>query len=151
MEKIGFPKPTKKVRLNKTCTKCDRRRLIKFFERTTSHICNDCKRTYKRIKRQSSKRVVSNKKTATLREEIVRRDNSTCQWCGKRLEGRNCHMSHVYGKGAHPALKHDPLNVKILCYHCHMQKWHKDPIVARDWFKNKFPERYEYLREKVKD
>lgn len=140
----------KTPRTHRVCKKCNTKRLIKFYEKPTSLICDDCKRKAKRVKKQSSKRVVSNKITEILRKEIVLRDKSTCQWCNKKLEGRNCHMSHVYSKGAHPELKHDPLNVKILCYHCHMQKWHKDPDIAIDWFKSKFPKRYEYLRSKAR-
>jgi len=43
------------------------------------------------------------------------------------------------------AFRFDPLNMKVLCYHCHLNVWHKDPIGAQKWFSEKFPKRYEYL------
>jgi len=33
----------------------------------------------------------------------------------------------------------------LLCYHCHLNGWHKDPIGALKLFSEKFPKRYEYL------
>jgi len=122
---------------------------MKFFSSKQARKCGDCKARGWRLKKQSSKGKVNQREDSKLRAIIVERDKSTCQWCNKKLEGRNCHMSHVYSKGAHPELRHDPMNVKILCYHCHMQRWHKDPLVAKDWFKSKFPDRYEYLARKI--
>jgi len=37
----------------------------------------------------------------------------------------------------------------LLCYHCHIGKWHHEPTEAGAWFKKEFPERYRYL-EKAK-
>ena len=42
----------------------------------------------------------------------------------------------------------DPLNQKVLCFHCHINIWHKNPVESGEWFVNKFPERWEYLKEK---
>ena len=33
----------------------------------------------------------------------------------------------------------------MLCYHCHLEWWHKNPLEAAEWFKGYSPERYEYL------
>jgi len=33
----------------------------------------------------------------------------------------------------------------VLTYHNHINWWHKNPIEAAEWFKKKFPERYDYL------
>jgi hypothetical protein len=38
-----------------------------------------------------------------------------------------------------------PLNMKVLCYHCHLNWWHKNPIEAGRWFESKFPERLKEL------
>ena len=83
-------------------------------------------------------------------DKIKERDEHTCQWCGKKLEKRNCHTSHVITR-KNIAVRWDENNLKTLCYYCHIQKWHKSPLEATRWFKNKFPKRYEYLmREKNK-
>lgn len=73
------------------------------------------------------------------------RDNDICQKCGKPSSGRDCHVSHVKSKGSYPRLRADVINLKILCYHCHRHWWHKEIIDATNWFKDKFPDRYEYL------
>ena len=82
------------------------------------------------------------------REIVRKRDNNTCQKCGKPVKGQNSHPSHVYGKKAYPHMRHDLQNVKILCYYCHRQWWHRQPIEAYLWFKEKFPERYDYLQKR---
>jgi hypothetical protein len=43
-------------------------------------------------------------------------------------------------------MEFEPYNVKLLCYACHIHWWHKHPIEAGDWYKEKFPDRYKYLR-----
>lgn len=89
-------------------------------------------------------------KLETLVKEIVRiRDNRTCQYCGKMdLQGANCHVSHVIPRSKSLLLSFDLTNLKVLCYHHHINWWHKNPVEAGEWFKYKFPERWEYLKEK---
>lgn len=36
--------------------------------------------------------------------------------------------------------------MKVMCYHCHLNWWHKNPMEAAEWFANKFPDRWEYLQ-----
>jgi 5-methylcytosine-specific restriction endonuclease McrA len=90
-----------------------------------------------------SKEVTKLKKKLMLlvKRRIHIRDNDTCQMCGKIVEGSNCQVSHVIPVSAGNALAFDETNMKILCYHCHLNIWHKHPLKARDWFVNKFPER----------
>lgn len=88
-------------------------------------------------------------------EKIVKtfvrnRDNNTCQKCGKQVFGSNCHVSHVKSVGAYPNLQFDPLNMKVLCYRCHIFWWHKEPTEAGQWFEERFPDRFLYL-EKAKN
>ena len=74
------------------------------------------------------------------------RDKNTCQWCGK--QGGNpqgMHVSHVIPRSAGDLLRWDYNNLKCLCFHCHISMWHKDPLIAKEWFKGKFPERFQYL------
>lgn len=80
--------------------------------------------------------------------QIIRqRDKMTCQKCGRQVEGVNAQTSHVYGKGAYPNLKFDLWNLKLMCFYCHKNFWHANPLEAYEWFMEKFPERYEYLQE----
>lgn len=76
---------------------------------------------------------------------VKERDNYTCQKCGKQVEGSNCQASHVIPVSHGKRLAFDPLNMKVLCYHDHLNWWHKNPLEAAKWFQKKFPRRYAYL------
>lgn len=78
---------------------------------------------------------------------VKERDNYTCQWCGKEVQGTNCHWSHIIGRRIDGRLVYDPMNSLVHCYNCHINKWHKDPIAAAAWFEDMFPGRYAYLQE----
>lgn len=113
----SFPKPTKQIKKKK-------------------HIRRERKTPISKLKEQ----------LLGLVKEIVRkRDDYTCQKCGKKVEGSNCHVSHVIPVSAGNRLAFDPLNMKILCYHDHINWWHKNPIESSAWFEKKFPDRYLYL------
>lgn len=87
-----------------------------------------------------------------LAKDIVKiRDGSVCQHCQKTVEGSNRHCSHVVPVSAGLRLAYDPQNMKILCYHCHLNWWHKNPIEAANWFLTTFPERWEMLQQKKSD
>ena len=68
-----------------------------------------------------------------LREKMI------CEKCGKRVSGQDAQTSHVKPKGLYPMLRFDLLNVQLLCYHCHIYWWHKDPLEASVWFEGKYP------------
>ena len=88
------------------------------------------------------------KKLDKLVIDIVRlRDNYTCQYCGKKVTDRNAHVSHVIPRSAGNKLRWDLKNLKLLCFHCHINWWHKNPVESGAWFKNKFPKRYKYLQD----
>ncbi len=74
------------------------------------------------------------------------RDNFTCQKCGEKVEGSNCHGSHVVPVSAGNKLRWDEQNLKVLCYHHHINWWHKHPLEAAAWFEATFPERAAYLK-----
>lgn len=97
---------------------------------------------------KSKKRSVSKLKKELeriVKAQVKKRDNYTCQRCGKYVEGSECQASHVIPVSHGNALAFDPLNMKVLCTHCHLHWWHKNPIKAAEWFKERFPERYQYL------
>ena len=95
------------------------------------------KPTISKLKKELSKLV---------KDFIKKRDNHTCQYCGKKVEGNNCHASHIIPVSHGNVLSFDPLNMKVLCYHHHINWWHKNPMKSAEWFKQKFPERWEYLQ-----
>lgn len=88
------------------------------------------------------------KQLDSLSKEVVRkRDGNICQYCGKWCEGSNRHVSHVIPVSAGSRLRWDPLNMKVLDYHHHINWWHKNPIRAQEWFIRVFPDRWKYLDE----
>ena len=90
-------------------------------------------------------------KLETVVKEIVKiRDNYTCQHCLKKVQGANCHASHVIPVSRDGRLAFDTMNLKVLCYHCHINWWHKHPTEAGEWYIKAFPDRMNYLNEEHK-
>ena len=80
--------------------------------------------------------------------EALERDGYVCQKCGKsKYTGWAIHGSHVFPEGRYHGMSANPLNIKALCYDCHFNWWHKNPLQAAEWFKAKFPERYKKLKQ----
>lgn len=102
------------------------------------------KSTKPKTKRQS-KTLLKKKLEKLVKDYVKKRDNYTCQRCGLVLEGVNCHASHVIPVSRSGYLQFDPMNMKVLCYHDHINWWHKHPIEAGKWYTDTFPERWEYL------
>ena len=84
---------------------------------------------------------------AMAKKVIYLRDLGQCQHCYKRVEGTNAHTSHVLPKSTHGALRYVLLNLKLLCYRCHLSFWHKNPVESGAWFRQTFPYRWEIIKE----
>lgn len=80
----------------------------------------------------------------TLKQAMQCRDHDECVRCGVYCFGESQHMSHVYRAGRCGYLKYDLQNVKTLCVKCH-RFWHDYEVESGLWFREKFPERWEYL------
>lgn len=80
-----------------------------------------------------------------VKQSVRIRDDYTCQYCLKKVEGSNCHVSHVIPVSHGNRLAFDPMNMKILCYHHHLNWWHKNPLESALWFAYTFPKRVVYL------
>lgn len=98
------------------------------------------------------KRATSPKKLYKENVEMAKliakiRDWYICQWCWKDWNSNKAdiHWSHIINEARDHRLATNELNIKALCYHCHMNLWHKDPVLASEWFNKKFPWRYEEL------
>ena len=100
----------------------------------------------KKTKRQKLKDTLEK-----LVKDFVRdRDNYTCQKCSRQVYGTNCHASHVIPVSRDLRLAFDPLNLKVLCFHDHINWWHKNPVESGDWFTRTFPERWEYIQDRLR-
>ena len=88
---------------------------------------------------------------AQAKVEAKKRDDYTCQKCGKKVEGMNAHGSHILNEGSYPLMSAEVKNLITMCYYCHINWWHKNPFEAVAWFDNKWPGRYQELREMAEE
>lgn len=72
------------------------------------------------------------------------REKKRCEWCGSVTN--QMHWAHVIGR-TNKTLRWDIFNGMCLCAYCHEWRWHQSPLEAVEWFKSKYPERYDYLME----
>lgn len=82
------------------------------------------------------------KEKAIDRAKAKVRSRGICDKCGK--SPKILHGSHVRSV-RHNATAADIDNIMCLCYFCHIRWWHQYPMEAADWFKSKWPGRYERL------
>lgn len=68
----------------------------------------------------SYQRGYGGKSWAATRRQVIVRDASTCQLCGKIVSGQDCQIDHVVAKrkGGTDALE----NLQCLCGICHARK-----------------------------
>jgi 5-methylcytosine-specific restriction endonuclease McrA len=100
---------------------------------------------------KSKRKKLTDKLDKLVRELTISRDNSICQHCRKKVERHNLHVSHVIPRSKGNALRWDLQNLKVLCFHCHLNWWHKNPVESGEWFKKTFPVRWEYLQERKEE
>lgn len=72
-------------------------------------------------------------------KKIVKEEaNRKCERCGVP----SGQWSHVKPKSLGIIYRWNPLNIMWLCYACHINWWHNNPIPAAKWFKKKYPGRW---------
>lgn len=119
------------------------------------------------MKRSPLKRRIKPKSSTYWRKKCVQwakekakeRDGFICLHCGRKKEdGWQMHGSHILPEGVYVSMSADPENIICLCATCHNggpwannrnRSWHGDPLYFSDWFRNKWPGRYEKLLEKA--
>jgi len=121
----------------KKCVNCKEYKKCKFKKGAKNFCSSKCKKEY------------YDNHIPTLIKDIQEEFNSLvakgqpCSKCGKRFEVMQC--SHVWSIGSAPGIRFDILNVLAMCGHCHNYWYHLEPMESKDWFKNNYPNRYEYL------
>ena len=95
-------------------------------------------------KRLPSIKSLETKLKGLASEFVFKRDNNTCQKCGRYVTGKGRQPSHVVPKSRSKLLRYDDQNIKTLCGGDHMW-WHASPIDSGKWFRETFPERARYL------
>ena len=74
---------------------------------------------------------------------LLIRSKGYCEKCGIEDNLQCCHIIPRTNK----TLRWDILNAISMCMRCHIWWSHKNPLDFTDWFKRKFPGRYDYLME----
>ena len=106
-----------------------------------------------RPKRRRRSLNISGRVTVKDLDQIVnkivdKRDGGKCVRC---LSTSKLQHAHILGKAAHPAMRHESLNVMLLCESCHLwasDAWHStDPGPAQAWYRDHFGHEFDnYLR-----
>ena len=100
------------------------------------------------MKKKTDRQKLKFRLDSLCREIVILRDKGICQKCGKYIEKQNAHCSHVIPRSSGDNLRWDLKNLKLLCFHCHINWWHKNPMEAAKWFGQTFPARWYYLEQK---
>lgn len=82
------------------------------------------------------------KKEADKLFSLLVRRIGRCEMCLKTSQTLQC--AHIVTR-SNLHLRYDPKNALCLCYHCHLQVMHRDPLWAMEWFRIMFPKRHKYL------
>jgi len=102
-------------------------------------------------------RKAENEKHKEWADAVKERDKYVCQICGKSLKDGNVHniqAHHILAKTTYPELKYDINNGLTLCYFDHKNSKfspHLNGFSFTEIFKQKFPERYEYLLDMLRE
>jgi len=83
------------------------------------------------------------KKADVVFKKYIRTRDGRCLHCGRTT---NLQASHTIPVSKGNRLRYDERNVITLCHHCHLNWWHKNPLEGSKWFKETFPQDYEYLQ-----
>jgi len=83
------------------------------------------------MKKQSEKGKVIKEIDKLFRQYLLKTRPHICEWC--RRSGKELYVSHILPKGTYPKLRFADRNVLLLCYYCHMIKWHRNPAKAHEF------------------
>lgn len=75
-----------------------------------------------------------------LFSQIIRLRDGKCLRCGTT---KNLQCSHVINRD-HMAHRWDKKSAMTLCYGCHLQWWHKEPLEVHKWLSENYPDFYSY-------
>lgn len=78
---------------------------------------------------------------AAARKEVFERDRFVCVRCNDPQRG--IQWAHIFSR-RHKNLRWESDNALTLCAGCHMF-WHQYPLLAVEWFRKTWPERYERI------
>lgn len=96
-------------------------------------------------RKKTSARKLKQKLDLLVKQFVHERDGDICLRCKKSRQLIVLQAAHVHGKGKYPRLRFEPDNILSLCWQCHMEWAHKQPLEFTDWFRENWPNRNEKL------
>lgn len=66
------------------------------------------------------------------RKVLLKERPELCERCRKH-DGRMVYVAHILSKQAHPRLRYNRVNCLLLCYWCHIEFAHKQPLEFAEW------------------
>lgn len=103
--------------------------------------------TKPKLIKKLDKKLIKKKLMIRAKQVVYARDGNKCKKCWTYCTGSNRHASHIIPVSWSWRLALYPINMKVLCYHCHINRWHKNPLEAWERFSKTFPERKKQLLE----
>lgn len=86
------------------------------------------KRKFKKTRQKTSIRgKLLSEVDALFRQYVLKDCEQICEWCLRHMPVQ---IAHILPKGKYPRLRYHQQNILLLCYHCHLYRWHKDPMIA---------------------
>ena len=83
------------------------------------------------LRKVFSRGIIIKKLDKMFRQIMLLKRGSECEWCKKT--NNPVYVSHVLPKGKYVRLRYVEENVLLLCYYCHIHKWHKNPHEAMEF------------------
>lgn len=103
--------------------------------------------TKPKLIKKLDKKLIKKKLMLRAKQVVYARDGNRCRKCWTNCTGRNRHASHIIPVSAWWRLALYPINMKVLCRHCHFHRRHKNPLEAWDRFSKTFPDRKKQILE----
>lgn len=100
------------------------------------------------MKKKTARQKIKDKLDKQFACVIRKRDKNVCQHCGVcKEDNRAMHVAHVVPKSRGLVFHWDKENALCLCFYCHLQWAHKDPLDFSRWFRRKYARRARYLED----
>lgn len=97
------------------------------------------------MKKQKTQTWYRKKCVEIAKKKAKERDNNICVWCGRDGREYQIHGSHIFPEGKYHGMSANIENIVAHCAVCHW-RWHESPVEGVEWFKKKYPKRYEKLK-----
>jgi len=119
------------------CSNCLQKKSCPYKKGKKRFCSKECKKAY------YDNDISTLKKDVQIKFNRIITENQSCAVCGKKFDKMDC--SHILSRNTAEHLRFDFYNTLPKCSRCHRWFWHENPLEAASWFKDHYPDRYDYL------